>query len=161
MVKADGDKGQYDITVSVANKYNTKDKKNYTAYIKYSDVEDVITSMKTTIEVNTVLLKMKSADEHIYIYIADCIFRFKTSTEILEYYSPVGKMHMSYPIAVTTDNVYFLVHNTYISKKYFPPEYNWEEAFDAYNSLFHIDSSAIKPLHVSIIRNLNPEASII
>ena len=155
MVKAKGVKGQYDITVSIldATKDNVDNEKDYKVLVEYSDVEDVITSTKMTKDVNTVLLKIKSVDEHFYIYIADCIYGFKTSTEILEYYSPIGKRYMSYPIAVTKDNVYFLLHNTYMSKSYFPPGYNWEEAYGVYNIFFHIDSSVIKPMHVNNIQN--------
>lgn len=66
-----------------------------------------------------------------YIYIGDKIYEFKPTDEILKYYSPVGNNDVPYPVTIGTENIYFMLDNSYVPKKYFEG-LNEKQLMDAY-----------------------------
>lgn len=79
---------------------------------------------------NSVLLKLKTG----YAFIGDVVYSFKTKDEIKKFYSPVENSDVPYPVAVGTENVYFMLDKKYVPKKLFPKGIDWER--DAY-TLFY------------------------
>ena len=63
---------------------------------------------------NTILLHI---DSNKYVYIGDNIFEFKIDDIINEYYSPVGNNDVPYPIALGSNNIYFIIDKTYVSNE--------------------------------------------
>jgi len=52
-----------------------------------------------------------------YVFIGDCIYKFKTTDDIIEtYYSPVGNSDVPYPFAISNKNVYFMLDKTYVAR---------------------------------------------
>jgi hypothetical protein len=149
MVKVTRDRGMHNVTVSKFDAHHFEGKENannYKQILSYDDVADVIIGKSTPIPMtvysggygnefdgNTILLKLKTDDDtHTYVYIGDCIYEFQTPTPILQYHSPVGNNDVSYPIAITGDNAYFMIYHTYIARSHFPSDYEWAEAYDVY-----------------------------
>jgi len=73
----------------------------------------------------TLLIEVKPKQ---YIYIdGHIIYKFKTDTPILEYYSLMGNNYVSYPYAYTNDKVYLIIENVWLEwssdlkKKYKDP----------------------------------------
>jgi hypothetical protein len=172
MVKAAGEKDSYVVSLSKldAEKEGYDETKgacagNYTLIKEYNNIEDVIVGKSPCIPMtlysggvgrafdgNTVLLKVKSEDNtNCYIYIGDYIMEFHTPKPIIEYYSPVGNNDVSYPIALTDDDVCFMIHNTFISKKEFPVGYNWPQAYELYYRYEHTKPSAIRCRETKLI----------
>ena len=170
MVKASGNKGSYVVSLSKldAEKEGYDETKgacarNYTLIKEYNNIEDVIVGKSPCIPMtlysggvgrafdgNTVLLKVKSED-NTYIYVGDYIMEFHTPKPIIEYYSPVGNNDVSYPVALTEDDVYFMIYNSCISKKEFPVGYNWPEAYELYYRYEHTKPSAIHHRETKLI----------
>lgn len=63
---------------------------------------------------NSILLHI---DSNKYVYIGDSIFEFKIDDIINEYYSPVGNNDVPYPIALGSNNIYFIIDKTYVSNE--------------------------------------------
>ena len=86
---------------------------------------------------NSVLLEIANNK---YVFIGEVIFEFSTSSPVIEFFSMIGNNDVPYPLALTKDNVYFLIDkgvNGYLSKEYFtdfPKKYNW--ALDSYSKLW-------------------------
>lgn len=86
---------------------------------------------------NSVLLEIANNK---YVFIGDAIYEFSTSSPIVEFFSMIGNSDVPYPLALTKDNVYFLIdkgYYGYLSKEYFtdfPRKYNW--ALDSYSKLW-------------------------
>lgn len=67
-----------------------------------------------------------------YIFIGDIIYEFKPTDDILKYYSPVGNNDVPYPVSIGTENIYFMLDNSYVPKKYFEG-LNEKQLMDAYD----------------------------
>jgi len=85
---------------------------------------------------NSILCKLGTNK---YVFIGHEIYEFTTKDEIGEYYSPVGNNDVPYPVAVGSENVYFLIDNeyAYASKDLFedfPKKYKWHD--HAYSKLW-------------------------
>jgi hypothetical protein len=62
---------------------------------------------------NSILLKLNTND---YLYIGDNIYKFKTQNDIIiDFYSPVGRNDVPYPVAIGNNNIYFLLDKKYVS----------------------------------------------
>lgn len=64
---------------------------------------------------NSLLIKISTYE---YVYVGSSIYRFKTEEEILDYVSPVGNSDTPYPVAYGKSNVYFMLDEMYVNKKY-------------------------------------------
>jgi hypothetical protein len=64
---------------------------------------------------NTILLKIKNK----YICICRDIFEFTTNDDIINYYSPIGNNDVPYPVAVSKENIYFMLDKTFVPIKHF------------------------------------------
>lgn len=60
---------------------------------------------------NSILVKVKS---HSYIEIGSDIYQFETNDEIYDYFSEIGNNDVPYPIALGTENTYFMVDYHYV-----------------------------------------------
>lgn len=87
---------------------------------------------------NTILAQISG---NRYLFIGPWIYEFETKGEkIVEYHSQVGNSGVPYPLAVSENNVYFLIskgEDGYLSKEYFeefPKKYSW--AIDGYSRLW-------------------------
>jgi hypothetical protein len=89
---------------------------------------------------NTILLEIANNK---YVFIGDAIYEFSTSSPIIEFFSMIGNSDVPYPLALTKDNIYFLIDkgtNGYLSREYFtdfPKKYNW--ALDSYSKLWKLN----------------------
>jgi hypothetical protein len=63
---------------------------------------------------NSILIQV---NKHSYIFIGMKIFSFETDDEIIRYVSPLGNNDVPYPVAYSTDNVYFVLDNKMIRTK--------------------------------------------
>ena len=82
---------------------------------------------------NSILLEL-SANK--YMYIGKEIYEFQTEDKIESYYSLIGNNDVPYPIALGTDNIYFMLDNTYVKREMvlFPKmkSVDWEGAYAMY-----------------------------
>lgn len=81
---------------------------------------------------NSILIYLsKSKDKYEYSFIGDCAFEFKTKDEITEYYSMIDRNDAPLPVAISKDNVYFMIsygYYGYVSRDEFvgfPKTYSW------------------------------------
>lgn len=66
---------------------------------------------------NSILLQISL---HNYVYIGSEIYEFKTTDIITDYVSEVGNSGVPYPVAIGTDNIYFMIQNSFVSRDNFP-----------------------------------------
>jgi len=82
---------------------------------------------------NSILLELSSKK---YMYIGTEIYTFETEDKIESYYSLIGNNDVPYPIALGTDNVYFMLDHTYVKRHMilYPKmkEVDWEGAYAMY-----------------------------
>jgi len=74
-----------------------------------------------------------------YVFVGHTVQEFTTDEPIQEFHSMVGNNDVPYPLAVGKENVYFLLDNKYVSRKYFdgfPEKHSW--ALDAYSRFWGI-----------------------
>lgn len=64
---------------------------------------------------NTILIKLNSSD---YAYIGDIIYLFTPEENIVDYYSPVGRNDVPYPLVVGENHVFFIVERLKIRREY-------------------------------------------
>jgi len=69
-----------------------------------------------------------------YVFIGECVYEFTTTEPILEYYSPIGRNDVPYPVAISKNYVYYLISAGkygYLPKdEYFidfPEKYSWSD----------------------------------
>ena len=81
---------------------------------------------------NSILLYLsKSKSKFDYSFIGDCVYEFKTDDEIVEYYSMIDRNDAPLPVAITKNDVYFMIsygYYGYVSRDYFegfPKPYGW------------------------------------
>ena len=63
---------------------------------------------------NSILLELSAKK---YMYIGSEIYEFQTEDKIESYYSLVGNNDVPYPIALGTDNIYFMLDHTYVKRQ--------------------------------------------
>ena len=82
---------------------------------------------------NSILLELT---DDTYIYIGKEIYEFQTEDTIESYYSLIGNNDVPYPIALGTDNIYFMLDNTYVSREKVlfsnMKDVDWEGAYAMY-----------------------------
>jgi len=82
---------------------------------------------------NTILLELS---EKKYMCIGKEIYEFQTEDKIESYYSLIGNNDVPYPIALGTENVYFMLDHTYVKReKILYPKMkavDWEDAYTMY-----------------------------
>lgn len=86
---------------------------------KYKNVRYVMPGVDKTENMtgNSVLIRLKG---NTYVYIGDCIYSFKSSQVIMDYFSNVGNSCVPYPVAVSKSYVYFMLDKVYVNKTEFP-----------------------------------------
>jgi hypothetical protein len=92
---------------------------------------------------NSVLLQLKDK----YVYIGDRIYEFKTKDDIVKYYSPIGNNDVPYPVAVSKENIYFMLDETYVPIKNIKDFDKWKEIdlADAYQYYYgHSGEEALR-----------------
>ena len=107
---------------------------------------------------NTILLRL---NENNYVYIGSCIYSFTARHPINFYISPVGNNDVPYPVAMdTNDNYYLLIENVIIdnpvsesgerliSFEGVNPVYNPDEIY----TIYYRDRSIGRPLDVTILQ---------
>jgi len=62
---------------------------------------------------NTILIKVENKK---YIFVGDEVFSFETTDDIYDYHSEVGNNDVPYPIALGTDNLYFMTERTRVER---------------------------------------------
>jgi hypothetical protein len=72
---------------------------------------------------NSILIRVENSK---YISIGSNIYQFETKDEIYDYHSEVGNNDVPYPIALGTDNIYFMVEESYVPRS----EIQMEISFD-------------------------------
>jgi len=82
---------------------------------------------------NSILLEVSAKK---YMYIGTEVYMFETEDKIESYYSLVGNNDVPYPIALGTENVYFMLDHTYVKREMvtFPKmkDVDWEGAYAMY-----------------------------
>jgi len=82
---------------------------------------------------NSILLELSAKK---YMYIGSEIYEFHTEDTIESYYSLVGNNDVPYPIALGTDNIYFMLDHTYVKREMVlfsnMKEVDWEGAYEMY-----------------------------
>ena len=82
---------------------------------------------------NSILLELSAKK---YMYIGTEIYTFETEDVIESYYSLVGNNDVPYPIALGTENIYFMLDHTYVKREMitFPTmkAVDWEGAYAMY-----------------------------
>ena len=82
---------------------------------------------------NSILLELSAKK---YMHIGREIYTFETEDSIESYYSLVGNNDVPYPIALGTENIYFMLDHTYVKREMvgFPKmkEVDWEGVYDMY-----------------------------
>ncbi len=89
---------------------------------------------------NSILLQLSGNK---YVYIGDYIYEFSPEDEIVKYFSLVGHSDVPYPVAVGTENVYFMLDKKYVPRDEFPDKMtneDWEGAYE----LFYGKSKQVK-----------------
>jgi hypothetical protein len=126
--------------VDVEDASYDKQKDSYTKLVKkFTGVQKKFIPRYPTIKVrnydfistgNSILLELKNE----YVFIGHCIYSFKTKDKIQKYFSFVGNSNVPYPVAVGSENVYFMLERMYVPKSVFPPKTDWEK--DAYGMFY-------------------------
>jgi hypothetical protein len=87
---------------------------------------------------NSILLEISAKK---YMYIGTEIYTFETEDVIESYFSLVGNNDVPYPIALGTDNVYFMLDHTYVKREMvaFPKmkAVDWEGVYAMYYGFRH------------------------
>lgn len=63
---------------------------------------------------NSILIQIS---DHKYIYVGNIIYEFATDEKIIDYVSPVGNSDVPYPVAIGSDNVYFMLDKQFIKSQ--------------------------------------------
>ena len=71
-----------------------------------------------------------------YIYVGDKVFSFETVDDIEEYFSETGNNDVKYPYALSKENIYYMIHQKYITIE----EFANDEMEDEYQYLYKKDS---------------------
>ena len=71
-----------------------------------------------------------------YIYVGDKVYSFETIDDIEEYFSECGFNDVKYPFALSKENVYYTIHQKYVSIK----EYGSSPQEGEYKYLYKKDS---------------------
>ena len=116
----------------IASDYDKNDNKNKWMYIKkiveYNPVKIFIGKSPITevtkksngygkkFDGNTILLQLLNNK---YIFIGGTIYSFISEDNITKFISPVGNNDVPYPVVIGEKNIYFMLHQKYIEKKYF------------------------------------------
>ena len=84
---------------------------------------------------NTVLVQIS---ENKYVYISVVIEEITTKDEIVDFVSPVGNNDIPYPVALGTDNIYYLLENKKVDLK-LVPEYMLKNKkwYDSYELIYN------------------------
>jgi len=85
---------------------------------------------------NTILLQLT---KNRYVFIEGSVYEFSTNDEIVKYFSLIGNNDVPYPVALGKENVYFMLDNQYIPKKYFPKKMKDAEFEDSYYLFYNQD----------------------
>ena len=85
---------------------------------------------------NSILVHMR--DNH-YLFIGDQLYQFEVDKDehVISYQSPVGNSWVSYPYAITTKNVLFMIEKEQIPLNKFPIPINKTTKEDLYQYLYH------------------------
>lgn len=75
---------------------------------------------------NSILLQIL---DNKYVYIGSDIYEFTINDEIKKYVSPVGHSDVPYPVAVGTENVYFMLDKQFVPIEYFSKKIDWNDAY--------------------------------
>lgn len=67
--------------------------------------------------------------KHKYLFIGHEVYSFECDDEITNYYSPIGNSDVPYPVALTKENVYFMLDKVYVDKTEFPEDTDWRDAY--------------------------------
>ena len=76
---------------------------------------------------NTILLKL---DGNKYVFISGFIYEFEVNDEITHYYSMIGPSNTPRPIAVSSENIYFLQDQRYVNKDAFIKRFSKDDELD-------------------------------
>ena len=71
-----------------------------------------------------------------YIYVGDKVFSFETVDDIEEFFSETGHNDVKYPYALSKENIYYMIHQKYITIE----EFAIDEMEDEYQYLYKRDS---------------------
>ncbi len=77
------------------------------------------------------LTESKDGEFH-YLFIGIEAYRFTTKEEITEFYAPIGNSAVPYPVAVSPDNIYFMLDKSCIGRSEFGDFSDWKNAYDLY-----------------------------
>ncbi len=89
---------------------------------------------------NSVLVETDRENKR-YLFIGgDSIYRFQTTERIRTLYSWVGPSDASYPVAVSQNNVYFMIDRVYLPKTSFPVQERntWMDCYTEYYAMLDI-----------------------
>jgi hypothetical protein len=65
-----------------------------------------------------------------YMFIGDCIYKFRSDELITNYYSIIGNNDVPYPVAVSQSNIYFMLDRVWVKKSTLNvPEVNMPDAY--------------------------------
>jgi len=83
---------------------------------------------------NSILLLLENSK---YLYIGSEIYQFSTDMNdvIVKYYSSIGNNDVPYPVAVGTNNVYFMLDKKYVAINKFPKnmtDIDWTNSYDLF-----------------------------
>jgi hypothetical protein len=67
--------------------------------------------------------------KHKYLFIGTNVYSFETDEPIIKYYSKIGNSDVPYPIALSKDNVYFMLDTVFVDKSKFPKNTDWKDAY--------------------------------
>lgn len=136
------------ITVYTDDNYNNFDRpdeklKYETECVKFTKFQGYwsgLDSSPNKMHGNSILVKI---NDHKYVFIGLEIYSFETKDVIQDYISPVGNSDVPYPVAYGKDNVYFLIDNSYMDRKYIITEATVANAVDIYMEFYgHINGDA-------------------
>ena len=142
---------------------NSPNKNNYTKLIKlYNNVKQIFIGKSVKGDDangnnkfglgNSLLLEIANNK---YVFIGETIYEFSTNSPITNFFSMIGNSDVPYPLALTKDNVYFLIDkgsNGYLSREYFtefPKKYNW--ALDSYSRLWGQEPFIISENNITMV----------
>lgn len=99
---------------------------------------------------NSILLHI---NDNKYMYIGDTIYKFKTKNKIVKYVSPVGNNDVPYPYAIDDkQNYYLMIEHVIITNSYNELS-DYEEPYEYYYNMNHIDKQAFNNINVFFIGN--------
>lgn len=87
-----------------------------------------------------------------YVYIGSEIYRFYIKDQIVDYFSLVGPNDVPYPVAVSSDNVFYMLDKVYIAKK----DLQSDDYLDGYTEFYNLSPDIKKtpfPFEIIVKRN--------